>query len=208
MDFKGWISNYEQLEDLANKGIRIELSKHQGVPSDLMDDIRQDVLLKLLKMDTSKLDLENERDQGYIVQIAINQTLDVLKKYYESQGKGKQVPTARYYADVVPIIRNLKSKGMTLQQIANELDASGKTTRQGASWTPHAVRMVLGHMGELPRYEDKQVFLNYIMPIVKDMSDRGMSLYAIAKNLNDQEITTRQGKKWSAMQVKRLLQGS
>jgi DNA invertase Pin-like site-specific DNA recombinase len=45
-----------------------------------------------------------------------------------------------------------------------------------------------------------------LFPIVKELSNNGQSLQAIADELNEQGHTTRRGKPWNRMQVSRVLQ--
>lgn len=46
-------------------------------------------------------------------------------------------------ATVAPLLRQWRGQGKTLAVIAGELNAIGRTTRQGAAWTPSAVKRVL-----------------------------------------------------------------
>lgn len=47
------------------------------------------------------------------------------------------------YADLQPILTELRAGGMTLQAIADKLNADGHTTRRGAAWNPVQVARVL-----------------------------------------------------------------
>ena len=44
-----------------------------------------------------------------------------------------------------------------------------------------------------------------LFPVVRELSDNGKSLQAIANELNDMGHTTRRGKRWNRMQVSRVL---
>lgn len=47
------------------------------------------------------------------------------------------------YADLFPIVRSLRQEGRTLQQIADELNQQGRTTRRGKLWRSTQVLRVL-----------------------------------------------------------------
>ena len=52
------------------------------------------------------------------------------------------------YADLLPIITKLRSKGWTFRQIADRLNRMGHTTRRGKAWGPTQVGRVLHRMKE------------------------------------------------------------
>lgn len=47
------------------------------------------------------------------------------------------------YVDILPVVRELRDKGLSLQAIGTELDARGIFTRSGRSWNPMQVARVL-----------------------------------------------------------------
>jgi len=47
------------------------------------------------------------------------------------------------YADLYPILAEKRAAGMTLQAIADDLNAEGYVTRRGKTWTPMQVKLVL-----------------------------------------------------------------
>ena len=51
------------------------------------------------------------------------------------------------YADLAPLMRELRAAGMTLRAIAERLDGEGHTTRTGKPWNPVQVGRVLGRPG-------------------------------------------------------------
>lgn len=51
---------------------------------------------------------------------------------------------AEAYAHIIPTIKALRAKGMSLQAIADELNAMGEETRGGKPWNPMQVSRVLG----------------------------------------------------------------
>jgi hypothetical protein len=48
------------------------------------------------------------------------------------------------YADLAPVVSELRSKGQTLRAIADELNRQGHTTRRGKPWNQVQVLRVLG----------------------------------------------------------------
>jgi DNA invertase Pin-like site-specific DNA recombinase len=50
---------------------------------------------------------------------------------------------AEAYADLLPILTELRDKGLSLQAIADELNGQGHTTRRGKPWNPVQVYRVL-----------------------------------------------------------------
>jgi DNA invertase Pin-like site-specific DNA recombinase len=57
--------------------------------------------------------------------------------------KVRRQKAAQAYADLAPVLTDLRVKGMTLQGIANQLNAEGHTTRRGRPWNPVQVSRVL-----------------------------------------------------------------
>ncbi len=47
------------------------------------------------------------------------------------------------YRDIYPVVTELRGKGLSLRQIAAELNAMGHTTRRGKPWNPMQVKHVL-----------------------------------------------------------------
>jgi DNA invertase Pin-like site-specific DNA recombinase len=52
------------------------------------------------------------------------------------------------YADLLPTIREMRADGLSLQAVADKLNAEGHTTRTGAAWSPVQVKRVLDRAGE------------------------------------------------------------
>ena len=51
------------------------------------------------------------------------------------------------YADIVPMMKDLREGGSTLQAIADKLNSDGHTTRRGAAWNQVQVKRVLDRAG-------------------------------------------------------------
>ena len=47
------------------------------------------------------------------------------------------------YRDIYPVVTELRTKGLSLRQIAAELNTMGHTTRRGKPWNPMQVKHVL-----------------------------------------------------------------
>lgn len=68
-------------------------------------------------------------------------------KVNSSLGRAAQMQAAdAYAARVGPTITAMRSRGLSLRQVAAELTAGGYETARGGAWSPHAVRMVLGRL--------------------------------------------------------------
>ena len=53
---------------------------------------------------------------------------------------------AEVYGDLMPTVTQLRNAGLSLQGIAEELNAQGHTTRRGRPWNPMQVARVLGRV--------------------------------------------------------------
>jgi DNA invertase Pin-like site-specific DNA recombinase len=51
------------------------------------------------------------------------------------------------YLDLAPVVRDLRTDGLSLREIARHLDAEGHTTRRGRPWNPVQVARILGSAG-------------------------------------------------------------
>jgi len=52
--------------------------------------------------------------------------------------------TARFHAEMGPLVQRLRSSGLSVEQIADYLAEHGHATRRGAEWSGEAVRRILG----------------------------------------------------------------
>lgn len=71
-----------------------------------------------------------------------------LKKARAKSVAVRKQATSEAYADLVPMIQEMKQAGKTLQQIADSLNAEGHTTRRGMSWSHVQVMRILKHVGQ------------------------------------------------------------
>jgi hypothetical protein len=51
------------------------------------------------------------------------------------------------YADLAPMMKEWRAEGLTLEGIAERLNAEGHTTRRGRPWNPTQVARVLARAG-------------------------------------------------------------
>jgi len=54
-----------------------------------------------------------------------------------------------WYADLQPLLSEMRAKGLTLQAMATGLNGQGHTTRRGKPWIPVQVRTCTGPLREL-----------------------------------------------------------
>src|SRR5438094_10645455 len=80
-----------------------------------------------------------------------NLTPDAIAKGRENSTKARGLAAKEAYADLQPLLAELRAKGMALQAIASELNAQGHTTRRGKPWNPVQVMRVLG---KRPQWKD------------------------------------------------------
>jgi DNA invertase Pin-like site-specific DNA recombinase len=73
-----------------------------------------------------------------------NLTPDAIAKGRENSIKARGLAAREAYADLQPLLSEMRAKGMALQAIAGELNGQGHTTRRGKSWNAVQVMRVLG----------------------------------------------------------------
>ena len=61
----------------------------------------------------------------------------------DGSGQGRRRAADEAYSDIVSMMRELRSQGLSQQAIADRLNAEGHTTRRGASWNQVQVARVL-----------------------------------------------------------------
>jgi chromosome partitioning protein len=91
-------------------------------------------------------------------------------------------------------IVDMRASGMTLQAIADRLNAEGvPTLRRGQKWRPSSVQAAVGGPSNRPAVHDPPALKQHIV----DMRASGMTLRAIADRLNAEGVPTlRRGQKW------------
>lgn len=63
------------------------------------------------------------------------------------------------YADLTPLVRELRAEGLSLRQIADRLNQDGHTTRRGKPWNPTQIKRVLDFQGIGPIRRDISLHL-------------------------------------------------
>lgn len=66
-----------------------------------------------------------------------------LQKARRASLESKRLAARAAYADVQPLVKQLRNAGQSLREIAKRLDAEGYTTRRGKAWNPMQVGKVL-----------------------------------------------------------------
>lgn len=72
-----------------------------------------------------------------------NLTDDARRRGAKNAGVAVSAKADEAYADIAEDLRDLRAGGMSLQQIADQLNTDGHTTRRGKPWNPVQVRRVL-----------------------------------------------------------------
>jgi DNA invertase Pin-like site-specific DNA recombinase len=72
-----------------------------------------------------------------------NLTPQAVAKGREKSAVARAKAAAEAYADLAPMLTELRGQGMPLQGIADELNRQGHTTRRGKPWNPVQVARVL-----------------------------------------------------------------
>ena len=72
-----------------------------------------------------------------------NLTEEARRKGAQNAGVAVAEAADEAYADLLPIVGELRAKGLSLQAIADDLNAQGHTTRRGKPWNPVQVSRVL-----------------------------------------------------------------
>jgi DNA invertase Pin-like site-specific DNA recombinase len=73
-----------------------------------------------------------------------NLSPDTIAKGRENSIKARGLAAREAYADLQPLMDDMRGKGLTLQAMATELNGQGHTTRRGKPWNPVQVMRVLG----------------------------------------------------------------
>lgn len=79
-----------------------------------------------------------------------NLTDEARKTGAKAAGAAVTAKANEAYADLIPVMRQMRSKGLTQQAIADELNQQGHTTRTGKKWNQVQVKRVLERFVESP----------------------------------------------------------
>jgi DNA invertase Pin-like site-specific DNA recombinase len=72
-----------------------------------------------------------------------NLTAESVAKGRQRSAEARAKAASEAYADLLPVIQEMREKGCRLQEIADELTAQGHTTRRGKAWNEVQVARVL-----------------------------------------------------------------
>lgn len=70
-------------------------------------------------------------------------TAEARQRGARAAGLAVQAQARQAYEDIVPLLTELKRRGLSLRAMANELNVLGHTTRQGKEWNPVQVARIL-----------------------------------------------------------------
>jgi DNA invertase Pin-like site-specific DNA recombinase len=70
-------------------------------------------------------------------------TREMALKGSIASAKARSITALESYADLIPVVRELRDRGLSLRKIAAELDAAGHATRNGRPWNPVQTSRVL-----------------------------------------------------------------
>lgn len=76
-----------------------------------------------------------------------NLTLEAVAKGRQRSAEARAKEAAEEYADLLPVMKDMRTAGLTLKAIADRLTADGHTTRRGLPWNPVQVARVLDRAG-------------------------------------------------------------
>jgi DNA invertase Pin-like site-specific DNA recombinase len=98
--------------------------------------------------DKTKMGLEAARARGtvlggYRAKAAAKLTPEVRARAAKAAGIAHRASAIDVYSDLLPLMNAGKSAGLSLSQIADQLNDAGHTTRTGVAWTKVQVKRVL-----------------------------------------------------------------
>jgi DNA invertase Pin-like site-specific DNA recombinase len=70
-------------------------------------------------------------------------TREMALKGARASAKARSIAASDSYADLIPVMRDLRDRGLSLRKIAAELNAAGHATRSGQPWNPMQTLRVL-----------------------------------------------------------------
>lgn len=130
--------------------------------------------------------------------------------------------TREAYADLVPLVHDLRAAGHSAKAISDRLNELGHTNQFGRLWAQGPVRKLLkreglGHLQAQRKYENHltgqiqaagvaahsvaarrrtRAYYEPHVPLLRDLCEAGLSSIAIARELNDRDIKTQGGSRW------------
>ena len=149
-------------------------------------------------------------------------TPEIIRLGVEASRSARMRRSHEAYADLVPLLRSLRSEGQSHRAIAEHLNALGQRNQFGGLWARHSVgsflkREGLGDMKALRRYENHltvaiqqsgiaahraaarrrtDAYYEPYLPLMRGLFDSGLSSKAIARELDARGIRTQGGSAW------------
>ncbi len=171
------------------------------------------------------------RARGHIFKATRHLTPEERHRGQLAAGRASIARAREAYADLVPLIREMRERGETLRAIAAELDRHGHNTTGGGRWNGATVHRLLKREGlaglkslkpmrapvssavqslgtkaaGVQRTRNAHVAYLPIMPLVAKLHQRGLGANAIAAALNRRGYRTQRGSVWNNATVHALL---
>jgi hypothetical protein len=82
--------------------------------------------------------------------------MEACRKGAKRAGEAVAQAASEAHADLHPLMVDMRTKGMTLQAIADDLNVQGQTTRRGKPWNAVQVARVLEHQYPRPGTTPRQ----------------------------------------------------
>jgi DNA invertase Pin-like site-specific DNA recombinase len=130
----------------------------------------------------------------------------------------RRIKTKARAMDLAPIVWDLKAKGRSIGEIADEFNRQRIETPNKRKWHSSGVQRILRLTASefrslaetaktLPRPQSRraQVRAEALAPLVWELTRRGMSLTSIAEELNRREVATPRAAKWRNSTVLNIL---
>lgn len=96
--------------------------------------------------DRTKAALQAAKDRGLRLGAA-NPACQNLTSEARLRGAARTAKlSAEFYSDMLPLVRDLREHGLSLQRIADRLNGEGRNTRTGRAWGVMQVKRVLGRL--------------------------------------------------------------
>lgn len=101
--------------------------------------------------DKTKMGLEAARARGtqlggFRANAAAKLTADARARGVRNSAEHQKANAIDAYADLYPIVVEMRGRGLSLRAIADRLNAEGHTTRQGVAWRAVQVHRLLGRV--------------------------------------------------------------
>ena len=179
----------------------------------------------------TKAGLAAARARGVVFPPGRGFTLEEMRRGQRASAIERKRVTAECYADLVPIVRDLRDQGKALTAVAEALNALGQRTQRGNAWDASGVQRFLKREGLPPlppalRY-NKEVADDIrrrgvaasraafaartavadapALPIVRAMIAVGATRPAIVAALNERGLCNSEGSPWATGPVLRML---